>query len=145
MRNHKNFFSSFSHQPSFFFFFSKLKHKAILSQQTNFVCVTLLNEPDSETFEIKDSPIVTLEDDPSLSGLVAKRLVSETASEKVSAGGPNVVAEKAVVSLAGGDQREQTLGGVAKSVAISEGEGRSLHLLQSFSYRYKVFIVSKYT
>ncbi|KAK3736805.1 hypothetical protein RRG08_000556 [Elysia crispata] len=81
--------------------------------------------PDGETFEIKDSPIVTLEDDPSLSGLVAKRLVSETASEKVSAGGPNVVAEKAVVSLAGGDQREQTLGGVAKSVAISEVSGRA--------------------
>ena len=64
-----------------------------------------------------------LEDDPSLSGLVAKRLVSQTASGNVSLGGKNLVADKAVVSLAGADQRDNALGGVAQSVAISEGKG----------------------
>ncbi|RUS81713.1 hypothetical protein EGW08_010520, partial [Elysia chlorotica] len=79
---------------------------------------------EGETFEIKEESVVALEDDPSLSGLVAKRLVSETASGKVEIGGSNPVADKAVISLAGGDQRENAMGGVAKSVAISEVSGR---------------------
>ncbi|GFR83437.1 WSC domain-containing protein [Elysia marginata] len=83
--------------------------------------------PAGEKFEIKDKPVavVSWENDPSLQGLVAKRLVTQTANGSVATGGDGVVADKAVVSLAGGDQRDNALGGVGKSVAVSEVSGRA--------------------
>lgn len=90
--------------------------------------------PAGEKFEIKDKPVavvaVSWENDPSLQGLVVKRPVTPPANLVAAAaaaagGGDGVVADKAVVSLAGGDQREHALGGVGKSVAVSEVSGRA--------------------